>query len=32
MAVITHNVQKDLVFFVVPQLRVADDTGLVKKG
>ena len=31
MAGITKNGQKYLVFIVVPQLRIADDTGFVKK-
>ena len=31
MAGITQNGQKRLIFIVVPHLRVADDTGFVKK-
>ena len=31
MAGITQNGQKRLIFIVIPQLRIADDTGLVKK-
>ena len=31
MAGITQNGQKDLIFIVVPQLRIADDTEFVKK-
>ena len=32
MAGITQNVQKHLIFIVLPQLRIADYTGIVKKG
>ena len=28
----TQNGQKRLIFIVVPQLRIADDTGFVKKN
>ena len=31
MAEITQNGQNHLFFIVVPQLRIADDTGFVKK-
>ena len=31
MAGITHNGQKCLIFIVVPQLRIADETGFVEK-
>ena len=31
MAGITQNKQKHLIFNVVPQLRIADDTGFVKR-
>ena len=31
MAGITQNGQKRLIFIVVPQLRIADDTGIAKK-
>ena len=31
MAGITQNGQKRFIFIVVPQLRIADDTGFVKK-
>ena len=31
MAAITQNWEKCLVFIVIPQLRIADDTGFVKK-
>ena len=31
MAGITQNGQKRLIFIVVPQLKIADDTGLLKK-
>ena len=31
MAGITQNKQKRLIFNVVPQLRIADDTGFVKR-
>ena len=31
IAGITQNGQKRLIFIVVPQLRIADDTGFVKK-
>ena len=31
MAGITQNGQKDLIFIVVPQLRIADDIEFVKK-
>ena len=31
MAGITQNEQKRLIFIVVPQLRIADETGFVKK-
>ena len=32
MAEITQNGQKCLIFIVVSQLRIADDTGFVKKN
>ena len=32
MAGIIQNMQKRLIFIVVPQLRIADYTGFVKKG
>ena len=31
MAEITQDGQKRLIFIVVPQLRIVDDTGFVKK-
>ena len=31
MGGITQNGQKCLIFIVFPQLRIADDTGFVKK-
>ena len=32
MAGITQDGQKRLIFIVVPQLRIVDDTGFVKKN
>ena len=32
MAGITQIEKKRLIFIVVPQLRIADDTGFVKKN
>ena len=32
MAGITQNRQHHLIFIVVPQLRIADDTGFAKKN
>ena len=31
MTVMSQNGQKRLIFIVVPQLRIADETGFVKK-
>ena len=32
MAGITQNEQKRLIFIVIPQLRIADRSGFLKKG
>ena len=32
MAGSSQNGQKHLIFIVVPQLRIADETGFAKKG